>query len=346
VRGYNPLTQSNLQYRGAEEALSCEENNHVMGGPTRNIEIEMPVIHLAVAFDKNYLVPVYALITSIFSHNNPAKIHFHAIVTGITNEELDQLTTYVRKSGAYISYYSIDETFVKKFVLINKWTSAVYYRLFFPLLVPPGIDRLLYLDTDTIVVNNLAELFQTPLENFPMGAVYDIYVKNQPLLNIHEEGEYFNSGVLLIDVYKWREQKISEKAINYLIEHSEKILYVDQCALNAILYSNWKKLPSKFNLIYSFVPDGLSKKQIERYVKDKVVIHYTLQRPWSMLCRNRLDYLYYYYLKRSPLGKTIKRYTDFKWAKVPNFLKIKLFHLYLDLPGLPGFWRKLKNSHS
>ena len=317
-----------------------------MADPSRNGEEEQTVIHLAMAFDQNYLTPFYALLTSVFSHHRRGQVHIHVIAPYVTPDEKDQLITYVRNANASISFYAIDEAFVKKFVVINKWTSAVYYRLFFPLLVPQGIERLLYLDSDIIVINNLSELYQTDLENFPLGAVYDIYVKNQPLLNIHEEGEYFNSGVLLMDISKWREQKISERAINYLTEFSERILYVDQCALNAILYNNWKKLPERFNLIYSFVPEGLSKKAIKQFLTDKVVIHYTLQRPWSMLCKNRLDYLYHYYLKLSPVGKNSKRYTDFKWSNIPGFLRIKLLHFYFDLPGIPRLWRKLKNSHS
>jgi lipopolysaccharide biosynthesis glycosyltransferase len=92
------------------------------------------------------------------------------------------------------------------------------------------------------------------MNEFPVAAVYDNYVKSQPLLGIFDEGEYFNSGMLLIDVEKWREQNISEKVMEYLLKYPERIKFVDQCGLNAVLNGNWMKLPARFNRIFTYLP--------------------------------------------------------------------------------------------
>jgi lipopolysaccharide biosynthesis glycosyltransferase len=302
------------------------------------------LLHIAMAFDQHYLHPFYALLTSILEHHENASLCLHVIVTGVDEVEKNAIRQYVEKSGNQISYYAIDDTLVKRFVLANTWTQAVYYRLFFPLLIPSDVKRLLYIDTDTIVVNSLAPLYHQPLMGHPLGAVADIYVKTQALIGIHTEGEYFNSGMLLMDTERWRAERISEKACDYLTRFPERILFVDQCALNAVLHQNWQPLPSKFNLLYSYLPEDLAASQIHDYLRDKVLIHFTLHRPWDMLSRNRLGFLYFYYLKRSPVGRSARRFNDFSMEKLPAYLKIKLLNFYFDAPFVGAIWRRLKRT--
>jgi len=301
------------------------------------------IIHLGIAFDKNYLTPFFTLITSIFINNKSNQISIHAIVTGISEAEKATINGYVKQNNAIINYYSIDEKTVSQYVLTSTWTSAVYYRLYFPLLVPASVNRLLYLDTDTIVVNNLAQLYTSDLEHYPVGAVYDNWVKTAPQLGIKEEGNYFNSGVLLIDVKKWNAQRISDASFAFLSANPEKIKYVDQDALNAVLMNNWKKLNAKYNLMYSYISEDLSKEELNKFVADKVILHFTLQRPWYLLCKNRYRNLYFFYLHKSPV-ENAKRIVDFEWSKVPTLIKIRLNEFYYDSPGLQKFWKRLKHK--
>jgi lipopolysaccharide biosynthesis glycosyltransferase len=237
----------------------------------------------------------------------------------------------------------VDKNLVEKFVLRDQWTSAAYYRLFFSSLLPVNIERLLYLDCDTLVINPLTELFQLPLDGHPVGAVYDNYVKTQPAIGIFEEGEYFNSGVLLMDLAKWRQQAISEKTFAYLTSYPDRIRYVDQCALNAVLKRNWRKLDFRFNLMYSALPEPLDQLQMKKYLKEVTIIHFTLQRPWQMLCRNRLRFLYFHYLPHS--GSRFffwNYYSDFKMRKIPEWLRIRAIEFYFDTPFIQRIWRSFQ----
>ena len=303
----------------------------------------MQEINLAIAFDQNYISPFYALITSIFENNRSNKIIIHAIVSGLSEEIKNNISNYALKNNAKINYYTIDEQTVAQYVLTSTWTAAVYYRLYFPLLVPNAVNRLLYIDTDTIVVNNLAELYAIDLEHYPVGAVYDTWVKTAPHLDITEEGQYFNSGVLLMDIQKWKTQQITEKAFAFLNTNPEKIKFVDQDALNAVLVHNWKKLDAKFNMMYSSIPEGISKQEMKTFISDKVIVHFTLQRPWNLLCRNRFREFYFYYLQKSP-SRQMPKITDFAWQKIPDLIKIRLTEFYYDSPRLQNVWRKLKEA--
>jgi len=300
-------------------------------------------IHLGIAFDSNYLSPFYALAASILDNNRNTPLTIHAIVTGLEQPVLDQIRTYIRKEGKDILFYSIDEQMVSRFTLINKWTQAVYYRLLFPVIVPATVDRLLYIDTDTLVLNDLSALYNARLHNHPVGAVYDNYVVNHPEIGIEGTGNYFNSGVLLMDIGKWKEQQITEKAFDYLDRYPERIKFVDQDALNAVLKDNWEKLPFAYNVLYSYIPQTLSMKGLDNFIKDKVILHFTLQRPWSCISTNRFRKLYHHYLKKSPAPER-RKYTDWSPDKIIPALRVRMLEMYFDLPLLQKAWRRFQPS--
>ncbi len=296
------------------------------------------MIHLAIAFDNNYLMPFYALVASIFENNT--QNHFHCIIRNIDSKEKQEIIDYIAKNQSEINFYEVDETLISQFVTRSHWNTSVYYKMFFPLLVQ-NIDKLLYLDTDMLVVGSLKALYETGLGNYPLAAVYDNYVKTQPDIGIDKEEAYFNSGMLLIDIKKWNAQKISENAIDFLQKNPEKIKFVDQCALNAVLKDNWQRVSEKYNLIYSYIPENLPKSQFKEFLSDKSVLHFTLQRPWTLLCKNRFRYLYRDFLQKSP-KKNQKVIFDFQLKDILKFFKIRLIEFYTDNLFLQKIWRKIK----
>lgn len=271
-------------------------------------------------------------------------IHIHAIATGISESEKQKIDAFVISAGSCIQYYSIQDPNIDDFITMSTWTSAVYYRLYFPLLIGDDkIERILYLDTDMIVLRDLSELFTMPLDGYPIAAVYDNYVVIQPLIGIPTPGEYFNSGMLLIDIRAWNDQKISERTMDYLRQYPDRIRYVDQCGLNAVLYKNWKKIDKKFNLLYTYIPEDASRRELDRLQHQSIILHFTLQRPWHMLCKNRFRKLYRHYLKSSLLfqGKII---SDFSFGKVHSWLFIRILEFYHDSPRIKRTWQIIKNG--
>ena len=300
-------------------------------------------MHIALAFDINYLAPFYTLAASIYKNNPDIHIVIHCITRDINETEIERIKSFVLRNRGEIIFYRMDDILIRNFIgtIQGNWTIAVYYKIFFPLLVPQSLEKLIYLDTDTLVINKLDDLYNANLGKYPLGAVYDNYVRTQPEIGIIEENNYFNSGVLLINLTVWREQKITEKTIDFLNKNLEKIIYVDQDGLNAVLKYNWMHIDKKFNLIYSYFPKEVSLKTLKEYLEDKVILHFTLQRPWNMLCKNRCRYLYYHYLNLSGI-KPQNRYTDFEYRKIPEWLKIRLLEFINDYQIFKTVWRKIK----
>ncbi|MET4106916.1 glycosyltransferase family 8 protein [Hymenobacter sp. UYP22] len=300
-------------------------------------------IHIAIAFDENYLTPVYTLLASVFDNNTQDTVVIHAIVTGLTAEQREEVQQYTVAHNSTVCYYDIEESFAQDFVLPPTlwWTASIYYRLMFPMVLPAAVDKFLYLDTDIIVLGRLRALLATDMQGLPVAAVRD-FVDARPELGIHAPNSYFNSGVLLIDRAEWVRQEVTEKVIDFIRNNAEKLMYPDQDALNAVLAHNWLKLDSRFNRMYKEIPKDQPRKQLREFLRDTVILHYTTQhKPWAMLGENRLRDLYFGYLERIP-RKYRRRYDDFEWNrhKVRKMIEIRLGELALNCPAVFTQWLK------
>lgn len=297
-------------------------------------------IHLAVAFDQNYLTPFYVLVTSVFANNSGVAFHIHAIASGVSEQEKEQIHHFIEQHRSVISFYKLDSEAVAGLVIPKNlyFTEAAYYRLFFPGLVPDTVEKLLYLDTDIVVVGSLAALYTTDITSYPVGAVAEAKATiNRPDLGIYEVGTYFNSGVMLINVPEWKKQRVSEKALQFIRDFPEKIVWVDQDALNVVLMNNYVKLDAKHNVIPFDIPKYLPKSKYRQFLQDKTLIHYTLKhhKPWNIASENKFRHLYYQYLAQSPRARE-NRYQ--KYRLTPRLLKtlirVRGFELLLAIPKM------------
>ncbi|HEX8358421.1 MAG TPA: glycosyltransferase family 8 protein [Segetibacter sp.] len=279
-------------------------------------------IHVGLAFDHNYLTPFFVVLTSIFANNKESEFNIHAIATGVNAEDIRKIENFVRRNNSKIFFYKIEADQLAGLVTLKDsyLSIAAYYRLFFPFLVPESVEKLLYLDSDIVVIESLEELYNTDIRNYPYGAVAEVNATvNRPDLGIFERGIYFNSGVMLINIAEWKKQRVSERAIQYVHENPEKIVFADQDALNATADNKYYKLDPKYNVLPFDIPGHFSKRQYQEFLKDKVVMHYTLPacKPWKTHSTHPFKSLYRKYFYKSPCSKE-KLYNDFELT--PGFL--------------------------
>lgn len=294
-------------------------------------------LHIAIAFDENYLTPVYALLASIYKNNKQDKVCVHAITTGVDSAQHDKLQRYVAGYGGDIQYYTIEGSFAKDFVLPTTawWTPSIYYRLMFPVLLPPVIKKFLYIDTDILILGSLNLLFAIDMSEIPVAAVRD-FMEPRPELGILNSGDYFNSGVLLINRSEWLRRDITNKVIEYIKKNPDKLIYPDQDALNVVLANNWLKLNSRFNMMFREIPIDQPRAYIQNFLQGVVVLHYTSQhKPWAMTGRNKLRWIYFDYLKMVP-KEYRKKYLNFAWNRhrIREMIEIRLSELVIEHPKL------------
>ncbi|MFH8387179.1 glycosyltransferase family 8 protein [Kitasatospora sp. NPDC018058] len=139
---------------------------------------------------------------------------------------------------------------------VSDWVSgAVYVRLAIPEVIPDE-RRVLYLDADTLVLGDLRPLLRQSLDGRPIGAVRDpqnpvigrgIQLPGWDQLGIPYGRDYFNSGVMLIDLDRCRRLGVFERSRQFLSEHPDKVRFWDQDALNWAVDDNWQRLERRWN---------------------------------------------------------------------------------------------------
>jgi lipopolysaccharide biosynthesis glycosyltransferase len=180
------------------------------------------------------------------------------------------------------------------------YTMDTYTRLWVAEFFGAEVDRVLYLDSDMIVVANIAELWNTDVDAHIVAAVTIPGSTRCAAYGIPERFGYFQSGVMLINLKRWRAERIFDRLQDYILHNAEKIVDADQDVLNACLYDQRLPLPYVWNVIAPFYfnlhPLGISAAEHRSAVRNARIIHFNgPSKPWSYMCRHprRGDYWKY-----------------------------------------------------
>ena len=214
-------------------------------------------VHVAYNIDNNYVVYTLLSINSILKNNKSnSEYMFWILENGLSEKNKKMMKEYIEQRRQKVNFLSVDQNELYKGSLsrIKKIYEGAEYahvsyvsfmRLFIPELLPDNVHKVLYLDGDTLVVQDLNELFQTDLDDFPMGMVKDI---SSTLKEICWIETYYNAGVILINTDKWKEDRILERALSALEERGNMYRrYVEQDLLNCLFYNDIMPLDPKWN---------------------------------------------------------------------------------------------------
>jgi lipopolysaccharide biosynthesis glycosyltransferase len=198
-------------------------------------------------------------------------------------------------------FYDINIPEIANFKPGYHFSNAMAYRIAIPILVSEQIEKIIYLDSDIVVTAPLDDLWKTDISDVSVACVLSKTDERTAImtnsLGYDSSFGYFNSGVLLINIRKWREKNITEVALQKLDKNPQKYPMGDQDVLNEILYDDKEIISNDFN----FVVYPWARKPL----RTPAVIHYiTSAKPWY---KDEINTLY------------IKEWRDIKekslWAK-------------------------------
>lgn len=304
-------------------------------------------IELIFSFDANYITPFLVLLASVFANNVEEEIYFHIGLTNASAQEKARITEFVEANRSKVWFYNIDIEQVRAFAPPSeRYGLYTFYRLLLPSLLPERVEKIIYLDVDLLIVGSLRQLYDTDIGTLPVAAVPEPVTFIRSDLGLQKLGDYFNAGVLLINMHLWRQQQIAEKTIQYLKDYPEKVEYLDQDALNAVLVDNWLPLEDAYNFTWRAIPPQASQRELQQLVACKTIVHFnTAAKPWHRMSAGRLDYLYHDFFDKLPYPK-LQGYHQVVWNAntIGHFIKLKLLKFYWDNPNIGKFWRKIKSD--
>ena len=310
-------------------------------------------VSVCFSSDNNYAKYLGIAIQSIVHFANPKNTYDIYVL----DDKISELTTMkihkLEKSNVQVHFIDISFLYqkydVSSFHISGHISKAAYFRLFMPEIFPTH-DKMIYLDCDLIVNTDIAHLFQLDLDNNFFAAVQDIgliydapsagfsktYLKET--LKINSAEEYFNSGVLLMNLKKIRENM--EKLI-HCIQTTKMPKCHDQCILNRFAYGKVFYLPLGWNYWGNFkadepnYKDKFPKKYLAEFEKASATPFIIHAKPWNNP-DNEWAELFWMHAKNTPFYESIL-YANLKssgHSSLENKQIIKRYKKYLLLSYL------------
>lgn len=240
-------------------------------------------MNIAFCINPIGLIGLGATVLSLLRNcSNPAKLTLWFFCAGVSKDDKAQLTRLLDSENFDGKYRIVDFNPVTLFgdlcSLHGDWTA--YGRLL--LADHIGDEQVLYLDSDLLVELDVLEVYNFNFDGLPLAAVgggsFKYTLGNKFYINtigLPADADYFNSGVLLVNLEKWRSDNVKDKCLQIASKYPKELPSHDQSLLNIFCAGSFAKLPQSFNcawLSYESKPT----------ISDKMILHFVgSPKPWD-----------------------------------------------------------------
>jgi lipopolysaccharide biosynthesis glycosyltransferase len=288
---------------------------------------------IVTACDDNYVKGAAAAIRSaIDSVPADRAVRVFVLDGGITDDSKAKLLRSWGRKGVSVDWLKPDLDMIRDMPVSDHISLSTYLRILLAELVPKDIDRAIYLDADTIVVRNLEELWAIPLDGPYCLATQDCFVPfvdpeqamphpvhamtfrgfdPRPIPNYRELGldpkaPYFNAGIMLVNVARWREDHVARRAFECLRDNGKAVRWWDQYALNVLFSGQWKRVDPRWNQnshmfrIPTHELSHYSEAEFNAVRNDPFIVHFDyIPKPWDLESKHRFRKLFFKSLDRT-----------------------------------------------
>ena len=276
-------------------------------------------------------MPLATTLRSIAETNQSAwPLRIYIISPGFSENMKKKIARSLPDDSCSIEWVSADMAQFDGFSTLGHISSTTYARLLLANILPVEIPKALYLDADLLVLDDLEPILKADLDGAVLGAVVDerlaghVKMGNTSLGGkpLPQVADYFNAGVLLIDVAKWRTERIPEKALEYLKRYPDS-LYSDQDALNFACDRRWKRLDPRWNYYQIDLEKPVS--YLSPAQRPGIFHFHGCLKPWDPKSLNIHAGFYDSFRKRTLFARTraekLKSVPIATWSRLKRILK-------------------------
>ena len=256
-----------------------------------------PTINIAYLTNQKYFNLCLVSIISLLSNTMYEKINIILLYNDINKANLDKIYMLKKIHSFNLQILFISDNLFKDFPL-KGWTSKeTWYRCLLANMFP-NLDKILYLDCDTMIRGTLLPIWEINMNNKLIAAVEDISLSKEKSNKVNlKDSLYINCGVLLINAKEWRKTNLYQKINNYV--KNNEVFDSDQSTINFLTDTKKIRLNPEFNYMevwwknYTCQYDN---EYLELYKKKKpTIVHFTGIKPSSDACYNsyRNEFLKY-----------------------------------------------------
>lgn len=306
-------------------------------------------INIVFASDNNYAQHSCVTMVSLLQNSDAKeRIRFYILSDNISANNKLKISKTVSKLGAAIIFIDVDDKLLGNVYVSGHISKAAYFRLMISELLPKEIHKVIYLDVDLLVYGDIEELWNFDMQDMPVAAVADygvisssrLQTQKYSVIGLRVGEDYFNSGVLVIDLRQWREKKYGKMVADLV--GKQQFPHHDQDALNKVFMNEWLKLPLTwnvippvFNLFLKILLNSKLRKAAIVAKRNPAILHFAGRyKPWEFEKKEGFNDRYYDYLLLTKFAKE-------KMPQPSENMKGKSLCRQMVRLKLADFWMKI-----
>ena len=207
------------------------------------------MIYIGLCTDNRYAMPCGVCVTSLLENNKDEEITVYVLEKELTDENRKKFDRLAADYGQKIELIPVDDDIFKGYPTTHQFRLSTYYRFLFADILPKDVHKLIYLDCDTLVLDNLRELWDIDVTNYSIAAVEDQQGDNVHIFNrLHELKKYYNAGVLILNLDSWRKNSSMRQLMQLMDNNASRFDFLDQDAINVLFRESTLELPYCYNV--------------------------------------------------------------------------------------------------
>lgn len=273
-------------------------------------------VALVTAADDAFALPTSVMMRSVIDNMRGTQfMDFFVLDCGMTGKSRRKMLASVPKAWCRVTFVAIDKMTLEGFRVDGHIAPAAYARLFMGKWLPTGIERVIYADGDLLAMTDISPLCEIDLQGRPMAAVQDPVagLVGQSAQMMHWAGwdipngtRIFNSGMMVVDLPRWRRDRLFERAVEVARCNVDRMRWHDQDALNYVIRGNYLELDPTWNVLpFVLYPPNCrdvvyDPDTVARCIQEPKIIHFGgTWRPWKGPGRHWRETEFYRYLYRT-----------------------------------------------
>lgn len=265
-------------------------------------------MNILVTLDRNYLQPLSVMLTSLLIQHPGETMDVYLLSDDLQENDLSGIRRLLERFDARLHAITVPQDWFAHAPTLRYYSRAMYYRLLSSHLLPQDLDRILYLDPDMLILNDLTSLYRMPMNQalyaacIHKGLIPLSSPVNKIRLSSYESEGYFNSGMLLMNLEAIRREVRAEDVFAYAQKHPHLLILPDQDILNALYGS---RILSVDETLYNYDARKFSEylvassgeKNMRWVMQHTAVLHFCGKRkPWHPAYAGQFAAIYAHYM--------------------------------------------------
>jgi len=300
-------------------------------------------IVVACVADDSYAMPLAVTLASASIHLDEGRmLDIYVVDAGIEASNKQRIVRSLDPARASVTWVPHAGDRLAGLPVWGRMSIHTYERILAADLLPTTHTKVIWLDSDLVVLVDLTRLWELGMSGWTLLAAQDMLapIVSSPLglrdygaLGFHGDEKYFNAGVMVLDLDRWRKDRIAEKVIAYLRQHRGNVVLWDQDGLNAVLRGQWGELDLRWNQNAAvcgrpfFNAGHLDPAAYRNVLEDPWIVHFSGNlKPWLYRIQSPAHELYFEYLdktawagwrpRRTLTSALLEKYESSAWRTV------------------------------